>query len=349
MVNSLFRRNIPGILAVISLVFSAVYFPAYATASGTGDSTGKSSAASKTVTQTTQSQVTQNTATQAALGKLLISFVDPVTNYISGSEAQVLRYSDTYYGLEIALEGGVTCKQIWDINAREALNNAVSRFAIDENGETFRNADARSFTAYATTEGMIEWTYKVTGNTYSASPLIDMGYLVTERKAFFLITQRDAEFTDASGGNTRSDRFSFGIDMNQARQLIGLFNGKFYEKPLLAFIGDGVTLGLDNHSISPESLVPGILQSMLKINILNIGEEWLTTGMADQDYLETLQIYDPDVFIINLGLMDFFDKKTPQETGRNLQNIINLFKKTGRKIYLARFYDNWILKNSMTY
>lgn len=354
MVNSSYRKNILCVLAVLLLVFLSINISSCASSAGKGageaSNTGKATDPGRANTgkggnagKAAPAEVVVTPSEPVSLGKLQIHFVDPVTLSLTASEVHISHDVEKNFALDITLAGGIVYKQIWDTDAKELLYDAVSRYSIDQNSDKFKAADANSSTAYGTMDGYTEW--EQAGKTFYAEPPVDLGYIISGGKSYFLITQRSS--VSAEDASVRSARIVFCIDMEHARQLVYIFGGKLYEKPLMLFIGDGVTAGPDDNDVPPNALFPAILQKMLTINIINFGEEWLTTDMVNEEYLQNVMVYDPDVVVINLGFMDFLDRVPPQETSRNIQAIINLFKKTGRKIFLTRFYDAWILQNNM--
>ena len=288
-------------------------------------------------------------------GKGQINFVDIVTFSLKEGEVQVFYNSqERRYVMEIRLENGNTYLQKWDEENRISFIDAILTYMVDENRKRLGTNEIRSFTNYDTLEGVTEWTDSVSRRNLSAAPAIDLGYLVKDRKSYFTVTQRDAVVTQSSSTeNLRSPRIIFCMDLAQSRQMMELFGGTFYEKPIMVFLGDGVTAGANANADDeddPSIAYPAVLKELMKISVLNSGVSWEST----QDTLARVPYdvlkYDPDIVIINLGLSDFLERIPVQTTSRNIQSIINLLREDGpRRIFLTRFYDEKILKNSWTY
>ena len=337
------RRRDFRVLACIGLIFLAVGFFSCAT-SPDAESTPRRA-------ENSENPAVDNTpviqSREEPLGTMLINYVDTVTLAFSEGQVQLFQYPDrNIYGMQIPVDAGNTYKQLWDDESMELLIDAVSRFATAERGERFGYADTRSFTAYGTTESTITEWIQGSRNT-SAETRIDLGYMVKDRKAYFLITQRDVPVGEASA--TRTARITYCVSMDQLRLMMEKFSRRLYEKPLLVFLGDSVTAGTSatiQDEEDPASAYPAILQTMLTINILNSGVSWDSTELA-LERIEDVIKYDPDVVVINLGLTDFIERTAPSETLRNLQSIINALKSNDRKIYLTRFYDEFILRDNM--
>ena len=285
------------------------------------------------------------------LGPLQIFYVDTVTMTFKEGEIQVIRYPDNALaGLEIPFDADNTYKQLWDDEALEAIADAVSRFGVAERSSAFGTADTRSFTTYGAIEGATEWLSQANRDPLSVEVNIDMGYVVKDRKTYFLITQRDTPVAEDNPG-LRTARITFCMTMDQIRVMMGMLGIRLYEKPLMVFLGDGVTAGTNATVMGeddPASAYPAILQGMVTLNILNAGVGWSPSSNA-LERVEGILKYDPDIVVINVGLIDFSEKIDPSETAKNLQAIIDALKVSDRKIFLTRFYDEFILRNFMDY
>jgi len=281
------------------------------------------------------------------LGSLKIYYVDAVTMALQEAEVQLFTYPDEELaGFEIPFDSSNTYKQLWDEEGLEELTDAVSRFGVAERSSSFGTADARSFTTYGTVDGSLEWSSQ-SFSSLSAEVRIDLGHIVKDGKTYFLITQRDTQIGEDSG--RRTSRITFCITMDQIRKMAGLLGIRLYEKPLLVFLGDGITAGT-NATIpgenDPASAYPAVLQDMVTLNILNSGIEWNQVSDALERVEDVLK-YDPDIVVINIGFSDFISQVDPSSTARDLQAIVDALRGGDRKLYLTRFYDEFILRNFM--
>ena len=290
----------------------------------------------------------------SALGTLQISFVDTVTDSLNQSQMQILHDPEkNEYVLEIPYNENTSYRQFWNAEALNLLSDAVSRFALDESQNRLGVRDTRSFTSYGAIESMVEWYDSKTGTLNSAEPGIDIGYLVTGGKIYFLLTQRDSAVIGDETGGLRSARFTYCMGIDQVRSMMSTLNCKFIEKPLLVFLGESVTAGY-NLTVQGEEdhskAYPAVLQDILKINVLNSGDGWASTEITLDRVEEDVARYDPDIVVIELGFSDFMNKVDPADTNRNIQEIINILKNRGEpKIYLIRFYDERTIRSTMEY
>ena len=351
MVHLINRKNIGRALVFLMFIFFVVGFSSCGTVSGAKGSTAGAEGTSRAgVASGSNTGAQANRASQASLK---INFVDTVTYSFRPSEIQLFHYSEEkLYILELPSERNRVYRQIWDEDSLSFLYDAILRFSADESGGKLGTADSRSFTAYGTTEGKIEWPVSTSDrNIMSAEPSIDVGYIIKDGAMYLLITQRDVPLTEDPTGRLRSSRIIFCMGMDQARYMLNFFGMELFERPLLVFLGDGVTAGTDAivpDEDDPASAYPAILQERLKIAIINSGVSWETTADALERIGDILK-YDPEIVVINLGYMDFLSEVNPTETNKNLQSIIDALKKEGnRKIYLTRFYDEFILRTYMT-
>jgi len=120
----------------------------------------------------------------------------------------------------------------------------------------------------------------------------------------------------------------------------------------MVFIGDNVTLGTSAITLDfdfPEVSFPAVLQNRMNLTVINSGKRWATSAIYLGLLDEMVFSYDPDAVVINLGLIDFLTKTPPGETGKNLQEIISALNNGKRKIFLARFYDEDILRANMNH
>jgi len=351
MVHTINRKGILHILAFLMIVFSLMGFSSCGSISGTQTSaTTSAPTAATAVKGSAGSGVTQERLDP--VGKLSVNMIDIVTFSFTQVDVQGFHSSqEGDYVLELPGDNGVTYRQMWNEDARRTLIDSILRFTVDFNKQRLGTRDTRSFTAYDTANGQTEWVDSESGNILDAAPPIDLGYIVKDGVSYFLITQRDSAATNENAPeNAKSSRITFCINMDQAKLLIQMFGGLFYEKPIIAFLGDSVTTGsnaLGDGNDDPASAYPAVIQGLVKISVLNSGVGWEETDQTlkrlDYDVIK----YDPDIVVINLGLNDFMDKISPQDTAKNLQSIIDLIKVGGPKIFLARFYDEWILRNTM--
>ena len=277
------------------------------------------------------------------LGPLQIFYVDTITMVFKEAVAQLFTYpGEELAGLEISIDNNNTYRQLWDDDALKLIADAVSRFGVAEIDSRYGTEDTRSFTYYGTIEGNTEWLNQ-NRDPLTVDVRIDLGYVVKDRKTYFLITQRDTQV--AEDNPQRTARITFCMGMDQVRQMMRLLNIRLYEKPLMVFLGDGVTAGTSatiTGEDDPASAFPAVLQDMMTINILNAGVAWAQSYQV-LDQAEDILKYDPDIVVINVGLSDFVARIDPSETSRNLQAIIDAFRSNNRKIFLVRFYDDFIL------
>lgn len=334
------RKNIFHILAFTLFVFLTFGFMSCESAPAFGSKSKSNSAASSDVQQD-----------QIPRKSLQINYVDTVTFSLKPDEAKLLQNpKENEYIMELPLPGNILYRQIWDDDSLDYLSDAVSRYVLDEKQKRLGNIDTRSFNAYGTIDGRLEWFDNSTKQTLSVEPRIDLGYLITDGNAHFLMTLRDTAVPDVTG--LRSSRVTFCMAIEQVREMMEIFNCKFIEKPLLVFLGENLTAGFNVNNDSEEDrsrAYPAVLQEMLKINILNSSVCWISTAETLSRVEDNVMRYDPDIVVINLGYRDFTERVDPIETTRNLQEIINIFKQGERKIYLTRFYDDFILQSTMNY
>ena len=281
------------------------------------------------------------------LRSLQVNYVDTVTYALSPGEIETFHDPiNKNYILDIPLDG-TTYKQIWSYENRNLLSDAISLFLVNEQTNRLGIADFRSFNAYGTIDGKVDWFDNSTKATLSAEPKIDMGYIISNGKAYFLLTQRDSLIT---GGQTRSSRITICVNVEQIKILAETFECRLIQKPLLVFLGENVTAGYNadiQDSDNFSKAYPAVLQERLKINVLNSSVSYMSTADTLARVSEDVLKYDPDIVVINLGFRDFFDKVDPMDTTRNLQNIINILRQGDRKIYITRFYDERLLRFTM--
>ena len=280
------------------------------------------------------------------LGSLQIFYVDSVTMAFKEGSVQVIKYPEReLVGLEIPFDTSDTYRQLWDDNTTDQIADAISRFGVAERSSAFGTVDSRSFTFYGTAEANIEWVMEGNANPLTVDTSLDLGYVVKDRKTYFLITQRDTQVTEEDPA-LRTTRVTFCVAMEEIRKMMGMLGIRLYEKPLMVFLGDGVTAGTNAAGTGeddPASAYPAILQDMVTCNILNAGAGW--TDSADALYrVEDILKYDPDIVVVNVGLMDLDNNVDPTETARNLQAIIDALGPNQRKIFLVRFYDDFVLQ-----
>jgi acyl-CoA thioesterase-1 len=89
---------------------------------------------------------------------------------------------------------------------------------------------------------------------------------------------------------------------------------------------------------------PAYLQDKINILVINAGISGDTTDDALKRVKADVLAKNPKVVIIELGANDLFQKVLPQTTKENLQSIINLLAKDGRKIYVAKFYTEAVAR-----
>lgn len=292
---------------------------------------------------------------QGFRGKMQVNYVDIVTLSLRQREVEVyFDQEEGNYTLELPMDNGIIYSQKWNEENRTELIDAILRYSVDENRQRHGKVDTRAFTHYNTLDGLTKWRNPSNNNTYTANPSIDLGYLVYNGNSYFAITQRDSVVTEGDPtGNLRSQRIVFCMATHQARQMIELVGGILYEKPIILFLGDSVTIGR-NATIAdeddPANAYPAILQEVLKISVLNSGANWETTDETLERVKTDVLKYDPDIIVLHLGYTDFLNRVPPQATSRNIQNIITFLMSEGPfKLFLTRFYDEKILRNSMNY
>jgi len=103
------------------------------------------------------------------------------------------------------------------------------------------------------------------------------------------------------------------------------------KRPLVAF-GDSLTKGYG----SPSSYTDYLAQHV-RMNVINMGVSGDTTFSALSRVDEVLE-YDPGIVIIGLGANDFLRKIPVSETERNLREITNRLKGSGRTLFIVKFY-----------
>lgn len=297
-----------------------------------------------TAVTTTISQKSSGTS----LGTLQINYIDAVTSTLTEDSAAVLKITeDSTYALDIPY-ANITYRQIWNDEARDSLSEALWVFVKDEKNGKLGTRDNRSIRAYDTVQGTTQWIDPSTGSLSSTDPLIDMGYIVTNSQAYFLITQREAE---DDTGITKSVRITFCLSVAQANRWQEMFSNFDYNTPIMVFLGDDVTAGVNATTPNvedPDHAYPGILKSQLKMTVINSAVGGNTTTLAIDSLTHDVLRYEPAIVVINLGLADVLNNITPADTARNLQTIITAVKQDDRKIYLTRFYDDEILKTILT-
>ena len=120
----------------------------------------------------------------------------------------------------------------------------------------------------------------------------------------------------------------------------------------MVFLGDNVTAGTGAtvpDTDDRENAFPALIQRMLNITVINSGINWNTTAIALENLDDTVLKYSPEIVVINLGLVDFIMKVSPAVIKENLQKIINVIQNSGAKIFLTRFYDEYILRSFMNF
>ena len=129
-------------------------------------------------------------------------------------------------------------------------------------------------------------------------------------------------------------------------------NIKGSPQPVMVFLGDNVTAGTSAKILdleSPELSFPAVLQEKMNVTVINSGFKWATAAIALGHIENAVFQHEPDMVVINLGLIDFLTKTPPRETGDNLQTLITALDNGTRKIFLVRFYDEYILRANMNH
>jgi acyl-CoA thioesterase-1 len=100
------------------------------------------------------------------------------------------------------------------------------------------------------------------------------------------------------------------------------------------------TPGEDDESKS----YPAYLQAKVTIPVINAGVSGDTTSQALSRLNTDVLSKDPRIVIIELGANDLFNGIIPATTQNNLQKIIDRLNNGRRKIYLAKFYTDEIVR-----
>jgi hypothetical protein len=97
----------------------------------------------------------------------------------------------------------LTCRQYWDLPARELFRTAVEAYGMDlDRGGPARQTAARERRAYGRFTTRTEWGVFPFMVNYAARPQVDLGYTFIGETPYFTLTQYGAE----SQGTTPENR-----------------------------------------------------------------------------------------------------------------------------------------------
>ena len=136
-------------------------------------------------------------------------------------------------------------------------------------------------------------------------------------------------FTTCTAGKSRSTS-------NKAPPLVCLGNS------LTAGHGADIP-GVDNK----EKSYPAFLQNKINIPVINAGVSGNTTAQGLSRVKDEVLSKNPQIVIIELGANDLFQGISLSTTQDNLQNIINMINNGNRKIYLAKFYSQEMVRTML--
>ncbi|MDR1506604.1 MAG: GDSL-type esterase/lipase family protein [Treponema sp.] len=112
-------------------------------------------------------------------------------------------------------------------------------------------------------------------------------------------------------------------------------------------LGDSLTAGYGATTAGIEDKTrayPAYLQNKINIPVVNAGISGDTTSQALSRINTDVLMENPRIVIIELGANDVFEMIPLATTGSNLQNIINLINDGNRKIYIAKFYTESVVR-----
>jgi acyl-CoA thioesterase-1 len=119
---------------------------------------------------------------------------------------------------------------------------------------------------------------------------------------------------------------------------------------LIICFGDSITTGVSEGNWNGENLnqaYPAALQRRVRIPVLNAGVQGDTTASALRRLEGDALSKDPGIVIINLGINDFLQGFDIERTDRNFNIMLQNLQRAGRKIYIAKFFTDDILRQKM--
>ncbi len=126
--------------------------------------------------------------------------------------------------------------------------------------------------------------------------------------------------------------------------------GKYISPPkLIVCFGDSLTSG-EGAGIGED--YPSQLGKILGIKTVNAGVPGDTTSSALRRLEKDVLVWEPDLVIILLGGNDFLQRKSMEETVRNIKTIIRILKERGIEVLLispVAYYDQEFKKVSKRY
>jgi len=102
------------------------------------------------------------------------------------------------------------------------------------------------------------------------------------------------------------------------------------ESTILSF-GDSLTYGTGT---SVDQSYPSILSQLTGINIINDGVPGEITASGRLRLKKSLKKYQPNLVILCHGGNDLIQKLDPEQTKKNLENMINMIHETGSEVVL---------------
>ena len=115
---------------------------------------------------------------------------------------------------------------------------------------------------------------------------------------------------------------------------------------VLACYGDSLTAGTSATrvgQVDKENAYPAFLQKKVRIKVENFGISGDTAGQALARIDDVLAV-NPRIVIIELGANDFLSGISLATTLNNLDAIITMLSDGQRKIYLAKFYTDEVVR-----
>jgi hypothetical protein len=139
------------------------------------------------------------------------------------------------------------CNQFWNKTAREAFIASLERYKEDYEQRNLVKANKRkSRRVYGGTPGFFAWKRTKVGVQAHGYPIIEFGYNLKDKAAFFTTTQLESDYIDpiARSRNQTSPVIMMYFTRSQADELAALFN-EDYLKTLRQPRLDSVSGGLD--------------------------------------------------------------------------------------------------------
>ena len=119
------------------------------------------------------------------------------------------------------------------------------------------------------------------------------------------------------------------------------------QEKTLVCLGDSLTAGRGATTPGVDDKTksyPAFLQNKISIPVINAGVSGNTTAQGLSRVKADVLSKNPQIIIINLGANDLFQRVSVNTTRENLQNIIKRVNGGNRKIYLAKFYTDEVVR-----